>query len=33
VVLEAGRIVQEGTFAQLAARQGPFAALLERQTA
>ena len=33
VVLEGGRIVQEGTFAQLAARQGPFAALLERQTA
>jgi ATP-binding cassette subfamily C protein len=33
VVLEAGRIVQEGTFARLAAQQGPFAALLERQTA
>jgi NHLM bacteriocin system ABC transporter ATP-binding protein len=33
VVLEAGRIVQEGTFANLAAEQGPFAALLARQTA
>jgi ABC-type bacteriocin/lantibiotic exporter with double-glycine peptidase domain len=33
VVLDGGRIVQEGTFAQLAARQGPFSALLERQTA
>ena len=33
VVLDGGRVVQEGTFAELAARAGPFAALLERQTA
>jgi NHLM bacteriocin system ABC transporter ATP-binding protein len=33
VVLERGRVVQQGTFAALAAEQGPFAALLERQTA
>jgi ABC-type multidrug transport system fused ATPase/permease subunit len=33
VVLDGGRVVQEGTFAELAARAGPFAALLERQGA
>lgn len=33
VVLERGRIVQQGTFAELAARDGPFAALLARQVA
>ena len=33
VVLDGGRVVQEGTFEELAARAGPFAALLERQTA
>jgi ABC-type bacteriocin/lantibiotic exporter with double-glycine peptidase domain len=33
VVLERGRIVQEGTFRELAAREGPFAALLARQVA
>ncbi|HSN20166.1 MAG TPA: lipid ABC transporter permease/ATP-binding protein, partial [Usitatibacter sp.] len=33
VVLERGRIVQQGTFRELAAREGPFAALLARQTA
>ena len=31
VVLEGGRIVQQGTFGKLAAEQGPFAALLARQ--
>jgi ABC-type bacteriocin/lantibiotic exporter with double-glycine peptidase domain len=31
VVLDEGRIVQEGTFGKLAAEQGPFAALLARQ--
>jgi ATP-binding cassette subfamily C protein len=33
VVLDQGRIVQEGTFGKLAAEQGPFAALLARQIA
>lgn len=33
VVLEGGRIVQQGTFAALAAERGPFAALLARQQA
>jgi ATP-binding cassette subfamily C protein len=33
VVLERGRVVQQGSFAALAREQGPFAALLERQTA
>jgi ATP-binding cassette subfamily C protein len=33
VVLDQGRIVQEGTFGKLAAEQGPFAALLARQLA
>jgi ATP-binding cassette subfamily C protein len=33
VVLDGGRIVQEGTFEELAGRQGLFSALLERQTA
>ncbi len=33
VVLERGRIVQQGTFRELAASQGPFAALLARQVA
>ena len=33
VVLERGRIVQEGTFAQLAAQTGPFSAMLARQVA
>jgi ATP-binding cassette subfamily C protein len=33
VVLEGGRIVQQGTFRELAARDGPFAALLARQVA
>jgi len=33
VVLERGRIVQEGTFRELAASPGPFAALLARQVA
>lgn len=33
VVLEAGRIVQQGTFRELAARPGPFAAMLARQVA
>jgi ATP-binding cassette subfamily C protein len=31
VVLDQGRIVQQGTFGKLAAEQGPFAALLARQ--
>jgi ABC-type bacteriocin/lantibiotic exporter with double-glycine peptidase domain len=31
VVLDEGRIVQEGTFGKLAAEQGAFAALLARQ--
>jgi ATP-binding cassette subfamily C protein len=31
VVLDHGRIVQQGTFEKLAAEQGPFAALLARQ--
>ena len=31
VVLDRGRIVQQGTYGQLAAEQGPFAALLARQ--
>jgi NHLM bacteriocin system ABC transporter ATP-binding protein len=31
VVLERGRIVQQGTFAELAARAGPFSAMLARQ--
>ena len=33
VVLERGRIVQQGTFRELAATEGPFAALLARQVA
>jgi len=33
VVLDRGRIVQQGTFAQLAAETGPFAAMLSRQVA
>jgi len=33
VVLDRGRIVQQGTFAQLAAEAGPFAAMLSRQVA
>ncbi|HXS52099.1 MAG TPA: ATP-binding cassette domain-containing protein [Usitatibacter sp.] len=33
VVLERGRIVQRGTFRELAAAEGPFAALLARQVA
>ena len=33
VVLEGGRVVQQGTFAALAAERGPFAALLARQQA
>jgi ATP-binding cassette subfamily C protein len=33
VVLDRGRIVQQGTFRELAARDGPFAALLARQVA
>jgi ATP-binding cassette subfamily B protein len=33
VVLEAGRIVQEGRFAELIAQSGPFAALMRRQLA
>jgi ABC-type multidrug transport system fused ATPase/permease subunit len=33
VVLEAGRIVQEGRFAELIAQPGPFAALMRRQLA
>ncbi len=33
VVLDRGRIVQEGTFAQLAAESGPFRAMLARQVA
>ena len=33
VVLERGRIVQQGTFRELAAAEGPFAALLARQVA
>jgi ATP-binding cassette subfamily B protein len=33
VVLEAGRIVQEGRFAELVAQPGPFAALMRRQLA
>jgi len=33
VVLEDGRIVQQGTFRELAGREGPFAALLARQVA
>jgi ATP-binding cassette subfamily C protein len=33
VVLERGRIVQEGTFAELAAQSGPFSAMLARQVA
>jgi ABC-type bacteriocin/lantibiotic exporter with double-glycine peptidase domain len=33
LVLDRGRIVQEGTFRELAAREGPFAALLARQVA
>ena len=33
VVLEAGRIVQEGRFAELIAQSGPFAALMQRQLA
>jgi ATP-binding cassette subfamily C protein len=33
VVLEGGRIVQQGTFAALAGQRGPFAALLARQLA
>jgi ABC-type bacteriocin/lantibiotic exporter with double-glycine peptidase domain len=33
VVLERGRIVQEGTFAQLAGEAGPFSAMLARQVA
>jgi ATP-binding cassette subfamily C protein len=33
VVLEGGRIVQQGTFAELAAQGGAFAAMLARQTA
>ena len=31
IVLEHGKLVEQGTFDQLAAKQGPFAALLERQ--
>ena len=33
VVLEAGRIVQEGSFAELVAQPGAFAALMARQLA
>jgi ATP-binding cassette subfamily C protein len=33
VVLEHGRIVQQGTFRELAAVPGPFAAMLARQVA
>jgi len=33
LVLERGRIVQQGTFRELAGREGPFAALLARQVA
>jgi ATP-binding cassette subfamily C protein len=33
VVLDKGRIVQQGTFRELAARPGPFAAMLARQVA
>ncbi len=33
VVLERGRIVQQGTFAELAAQSGPFSAMLARQVA
>jgi ATP-binding cassette subfamily C protein len=33
VVLDRGRIVQQGTFRELAARDGPFSALLARQVA
>jgi ABC-type bacteriocin/lantibiotic exporter with double-glycine peptidase domain len=33
VVLDGGRIVQEGTFRELAQQQGPFAALLDCATA
>ena len=33
LVLDGGRIVQQGTFRELAAREGPFAALLARQVA
>jgi ATP-binding cassette subfamily C protein len=33
VVLDRGRVVQQGTFAQLAAEAGPFAAMLSRQVA
>jgi ATP-binding cassette subfamily C protein len=33
VVLDRGRVVQEGTFAQLAAESGPFRAMLARQVA
>jgi len=33
IVLEQGKLVEQGTFDQLASTQGPFAALLERQLA
>jgi ABC-type bacteriocin/lantibiotic exporter with double-glycine peptidase domain len=33
LVLDRGRIVQQGTFGELAGRAGPFAALLARQVA
>ena len=33
VVMERGRIVQQGTFRELAAAPGPFAAMLARQVA
>jgi ATP-binding cassette subfamily B protein len=33
VVLEAGRVIQEGSFDELAAREGKFRQLWEKQTA
>jgi ATP-binding cassette subfamily B protein len=33
VVLDAGRVVEEGQFEELAAANGPFAQLLDRETA
>jgi ABC-type multidrug transport system fused ATPase/permease subunit len=33
VVIDQGRIVQQGTFRQLAEQRGPFSAMLARQVA
>ena len=33
IVLDQGKLVEQGTFDQLAAKRGPFSALLERQLA